>query len=63
MSPKKQKQLKKIIKRMRKIQKSIANDDQPVSALQIEELKQLGEKYAKVIRKLDQQAGLVSNDE
>lgn len=57
------KKLKKIIKRMREIQKSIANEEQPVSALQVEELKQLVAKHAKAIQSLDPQAGLVNNNE
>ena len=45
-----EKKLKKIIKRMKKIQKDIASDGQPVSPLQIESLEQLGKKYAKIIQ-------------
>jgi hypothetical protein len=43
------KKLKKIIKRMTRIQKMIASDPQPVSAMQLEELTQLGRKYAAIV--------------
>jgi len=47
-----QKSLEKIIRRMVRIQKSISEDDQPVSPLQLEELVQLGKKYAEIVEDL-----------
>ena len=46
------KELKKIIKRMRKIQKGIASDGQPVSGYELTELCQLGERYQDVMAEL-----------
>jgi hypothetical protein len=37
---------------MVKIQKAISEDDQPVSQLQLEELVQLGKKYADTVEEL-----------
>jgi hypothetical protein len=47
-----QKALKKIIRRMVKIQKAISEDNQPVSQLQLEELVQLGKQYADTVEDL-----------
>ena len=44
--------LKKIIRRMRKIQKDIAGDSQPVSSIQIVELERLGSEYAEIVTEL-----------
>ena len=52
------KDLKKIVKRMRKIQKSMLDDHQPVSALQLEELTQLGRQYAETVESLKSSANL-----
>jgi len=37
---------------MVKIQKAISEDDQPASPLQLEELAQLGKKYAEIVKDL-----------
>ncbi len=49
MTSQQQKQLKNIIKRMGQIQRAISEDGQPASPGQLEELVQLGRKYAAVV--------------
>jgi hypothetical protein len=44
--------LEKIIRRMNRIQRDIAADEQPVSPLQIEELERLGVEYADLLEVL-----------
>lgn len=44
--------LKGTIKRMKKIQKKIAGDGQPASMHEIDELKDLGDKYAGIVTKI-----------
>ena len=44
--------LKKIIRRMKKIQRDIAADKQPVSPIQIAELERLGSEYAETVTAL-----------
>lgn len=48
-----QKQLKKIIKKMRRIQKNIAADEQPAAMYEIDALTDLGEQYAEVLKALE----------
>ena len=47
-----QKRLGKIIKRMRKIQRSIKASGQPASMLELTELKERGVEYARIIERL-----------
>lgn len=47
-----QKDLKRIIRRMKKIQKNIASDGQPPSMLEIEELSNLGRQYGDIVQVL-----------
>ena len=47
-----QERLEKIIKRMRKIQRSIKASGQPASMLELMELKDLGLEYARIIERL-----------
>ena len=49
MSENENHRLEKIIRRMNRIQRDIAADEQPVSPLQIEELERLGVEYADLI--------------
>ena len=53
MSDKYQKQLKKVIKKMKQLQKKIAKDGQPASQLELQALADLGRKYAKIIEKMN----------
>lgn len=48
-----QKELKKIIKKMRRIQKNIAADEQPVAIYEIDALTDLGRQYAQVLNALE----------
>ncbi|MEM7195181.1 MAG: hypothetical protein AAF402_09540 [Pseudomonadota bacterium] len=47
-----EKKLSKIIKKMRRIQKRIAADGEPVSGGEIEQLTRLGRKYQNVVQEL-----------
>ncbi len=47
-----QQELKRIIKKMRRIQKNIAADDQPVAMHEVDALTDLGQRYGKVIEQL-----------
>lgn len=48
-----QNELKAIIRKMKKIQKAISADDQPVSRHELEALRKLGQRYADVIGQLE----------
>ena len=48
-----QKELKIIIKKMRRIQRNIAADEQPVAMHEIDALSDLGRQYAKVLSALE----------
>lgn len=48
------KQLKKIISRMRKIQRNIAADESPASMHEVDELKKLGQRYTEIVAELSQ---------
>jgi len=51
--------LKKIIRRMKKIQQDISADGQPVSQMQIAELERLGSEYAEIVTVLRTATGEV----
>ena len=46
---KENRRLKKIIRRMKKIQQDISADGQPVSSMQIAELERLGSEYSDIV--------------
>jgi hypothetical protein len=52
-----QKRLGKIIKRMRKIQRSIKASGQPASMRELTELKDLGREYARIIEQIANSQG------
>jgi hypothetical protein len=51
--------LEKIIQRMKKVQRDIASDKQPVSPIQVAELERLGSEYADIVTLL--RTGSVEN--
>jgi hypothetical protein len=51
-TPEPQARLEEIIRRMQKIQRSIKTSRQPVSRLELMELKDLGREYARIIEQL-----------
>jgi hypothetical protein len=52
MNENENRRLRKIIRRMKKIQQDIASDGQPVSPTQITELERLGSEYANIVTEL-----------
>ena len=48
-----QKELSKIIKKMQRIQKNIAADDQPVAMHELDALTDLGQRYTEIIKRLE----------
>jgi len=47
-----QKELKKVIRKMKKVQKNISADGQPVSAHELEALRKLGQRYIEIIKSM-----------
>ena len=47
-----QRDLQRIVSRMQRIQRAIAASQQPPSMLELEELKELGREYARIIDRL-----------
>jgi len=50
-------ELERIIRRMQKIQHAIGTSRQPASMLELEELKELGREYARIIDRLANDSG------
>lgn len=50
-------ELERIIKRMQKIQRAIKASRQPASMLELEELKELGRRYARIVDRLANDPG------
>ncbi len=52
-----QKELRKIIKKMKRVQKTIAADEQPVARSELAALTKLGQRYSSIINELEGREG------